>query len=252
MVDVPPTNPRSPASPTLCGSLVTPRASALRPSRWPCPGHVVVVVYPLSKETDCYNYYHEEHSRETAVDHGKARTEDSSSACVRPLCPSCVGWRRPGATSVFGHTFIVDRLEMRIKSAGEIPGRRRPRRQRSAPQPVRRGLSAAGHDTRSVRDSLPGMPLPAGLALTVRLHTSAQTNSASPWGGMRERSLSRSLPGCGTGASARSLSVRRTGTVLTFPTTSLCANRSAGSRSVQPAGPSGGPEQAGAIRRGSP
>ena len=45
---------------------------------------------------------------------------------------------------------------------------------------------------------------------------------------------------------------RRTGTMLMLSTTSLSENRSAGSCSVQPAGPSGGPEQAGAIRRGSP
>ena len=147
---------------------------------------------------------------------------------------------------------------MRIKSAGETPCRRPPPEAWNTgwaavfTATARRGLSAAGHDTRSVRDSLPGIPLPAEMALTVRLYTPAQKNSAFPWGGMSERSFSRSLPRCGTGASARSFSVRRTGTVLMFSTTFLSANRSAGSYSVQPAGPSGGPEQAGAIRRGAP
>ena len=228
MVDVPPANPRCPASPTLCGSLVTPRASTLRPSRWPCPGPVVVVVYPLRKQIDDYDYHYGVYSRETAVDHGKARTEDSSSARVRPLCPSCPAWRRPGATSVFGHAFTVEWLELRTQSTEESPGRRPPPEAWNTgwaavfTPTARRGLSAAGHDTRSVRDSLPGIPL----GRTIR-----------PYAGVLPSAFSQR---------------RRTGTALTFSTTSLCANRSAGSCSVQPAGPSGGPEQAGAIRRGSP
>ena len=179
MVEVPPANPRCPASPTLCGSLVTPRASTLRPSRWPCPGPVVVVVYPLRKRIDDYDYHYGVYSRETAVDHGKARTEDSSSARVRPLCPSCPAWRRPGATSVFGHAFIVDRLEMRIKSAGEIPVRRPPGR-RSAPEPVRR--QSQRPTGRALRRSGTGRGNQAGLSLTVRFLRTAVDLLPAPRG----------------------------------------------------------------------
>ena len=38
-----------PANPPRCGSSAALRASELRPSRWPCPGYVVVVVYLLCK-----------------------------------------------------------------------------------------------------------------------------------------------------------------------------------------------------------
>ena len=93
------------------------------------------------------------HSRETAIDNGKARTKDRSSTYVHPLCPSCPAWRRPEAWNTGRAASCPD------MAAAVRQGDQRDRRS-----------SATGNYTPSVRDSLPGISLLTRVLLTPCLY----------------------------------------------------------------------------------